>query len=457
VADLRLEPGRASNLVGASGSGKSLLAHALMGTLPAELQVTGRARFGDDVIDLASREVRRRWGREIALLPQEPVLALDPTMRVRDQVAEGHPRFGCDRAGARRAAEQALAGVRLAGRGAAHPHTLSGGMAQRVAFAATTIGGAPVLLADEPSKGLDREARDELAGLLRAHLERGGTVLTITHDLDLARSLGGEVAVMFETQVVERGPADEVLERPTHPYTRRLVAADPTRWAHPWAHRSSPCGDRQRLVTGEDLTLAFPGSEPLFEGLELHLDAGDRVAVRGPSGVGKSTLADVVLRLRPPDRGRVTHAPELGAGRLQKLYQDPTQAFPSRVPLAASLGDVVRRHRRPSELLRRLFDELGLGEGLLARRPGQVSGGELQRIAIARAGLLDPRVLVADEPTSRLDLVTQEETMAALMRLLDRGDRALLLVTHDPALADAMTDRDLVLGGDPGGVRRSVG
>ncbi|SDQ51545.1 ABC transporter ATP-binding protein [Quadrisphaera sp. DSM 44207] len=442
VADVRLEPGRATTIVGESGSGKSLFAHAVMGTLPPELAVTGRAAFDGAAHDLADAARRRRlWGRELALLPQEPVLALDPTMRVGSQVAEGARVVLRDRRTARGRARDALAAVGLAREERAFPHTLSGGMAQRVAFAAATAGGARVLLADEPSKGLDELARADLLALLRRHVERGGALLTITHDLDLARGLGGEVLVMRDAAVVERGEASSVLERPEHPWTRRLLAAEPARWAP--ADRSADgrsAGEGRVLVAASGLTAAH-GDEVLFTDLALQVRAGERVALTGPSGSGKTTLGDVLLRLRRPDAGGVHHDPVLGGGRAQKLYQDPALAFPPRVALRHALGDVVRRHRVDPARVEQLLAALRLSAALLERRPGQVSGGELQRLAVVRAVLPDPALVVADEPTSRLDLITQEETVRCLLEQLDRHDCALVLITHDDALATTVTQR----------------
>lgn len=454
AADVRLDRGRAVTIVGESGSGKSLLAHALMGTLAPELAVRGRATIDTAAHDLADRRARRRlWGRSMSLLPQEPVLALDPTMRVGAQVAEGAASWRADRPAARSRALSLLADVGLAGSARSYPHTLSGGMAQRVAFAAATIGGARVLLADEPSKGLDDRARADLAALLRRHLADGGALLTITHDLDLARALGGDVLVMKDAEILERGPAERVLSRPGHEYTRRLLAAEPGRWDHAWMRSTAPAGDPAPLVRGTGLRKAFGGGAALFEGLDVTVGAGERVALTGPSGAGKTTLGNVLLRLLPPDAGTVEHGAALAGGRLQKLYQDPAQAFPARVALEAALADVVRRHRRDRAELDALLPALGLDPALLARRPGQVSGGELQRVALARAVLLRPALLFADEPTSRLDLVTQEETVRCLMEQLAERACALVLVTHDRALARAVCDRRLTVGGpDAAGV-----
>lgn len=448
VADLHLTRGRPVTIVGESGSGKSLLAHAIMGTLATNLSARGRLTVDGQAHDLADQAARRRlWGRVLSLLPQEPVLALDPTMRAGEQVAEGAAFFRTDRRGARRAAQTLLTTLGLGGEAHAFPHTLSGGMAQRVAFAAATIGGASILIADEPSKGLDERARRDLAGLLRRHVESGGVLLTITHDLDLARNLDGDVLVMREASIVERGAARQVLDEPAHPYTRRLLAAEPAGWAHSWMRPASTPRDASRpvLVSGSGLAKAF-GGKRLFSALDLTIRSGDRLALSGPSGSGKTTLGNVLLGLQRPDAGQVHHGEALAGGRLQKLYQDPALAFPARVALGVSLGDVVRRHRVDPARVDRLLAAVRLPASLLDRRPGQVSGGELQRLAIVRAMLLEPALIFADEPTSRLDLVTQEQTVRCLMEEVDRRDCAVVLVTHDEALATAVADQRLSLG-----------
>jgi peptide/nickel transport system ATP-binding protein len=447
VSGLGFKPGRPVTIVGESGSGKSLLAHAIMGTLPADLTARGSLTMDGQSYDLADRANRRRlWGRVMSLLPQEPGLALDPTMRAQEQVAEGASTFPMDRRTARRSAGSLLAGLGLGQASAAFPHTLSGGMAQRVAFAAATIGDAPVLMADEPSKGLDKHARAELAELLKRHLDAGGILLTITHDLDLARELGGDILVMKDAHVVEQGTARQVFTEPAHPYTRRLLAAEPENWNSSWARAGAPAETTgEPLISGEGLGKAFAGQE-LFSDLSVTIRPGERVSLSGPSGSGKTTLGNVLLRLLPPDTGYVRHADALRGGRLQKLYQDPAMAFPSRVLLRDSFGDVIRRHRLKPEGLEKLMASLRLAPVLLHRAPGQVSGGELQRLAIIRSMLLEPALVFADEPTSRLDLITQQETISCLMDQADRQECAVVLVTHDGALANAVTHRRIPLG-----------
>ncbi|MFJ6078561.1 ABC transporter ATP-binding protein [Pseudarthrobacter sp. NPDC092419] len=453
VPGMTLEPGRAVTIVGESGSGKSLLAHALMGSLPSSLDVTGRLRIGDEWSSLSDTGAQQRlWGRHLALLPQEPVLALDPTMPVRAQVAEGNPAFLKNRLGRRTAltrAEQRLSGLGLDGVGRSYPHTLSGGMAQRVAFAAATMGGAAVLIADEPSKGLDNGSRDALAEMLIQHVGRGGSLLTITHDLDLARALGGTVLVMQQAAIVEQGPADQVLTAPAHPWTRRLLAAEPSQWNPSW--RGTPNCGSTTLIEATGLRKAY-GDRPLFEGLDLKIAAGERLALTGPSGCGKTTLGGILLKLLRPDTGTVQHH-GLSGGQAQKLYQDPAVAFAPRVRIKDSFNDVVRRHRADPRRVGVLLDRLGLDHALLDRWPASVSGGELQRLAIIRAMLVKPKVLFADEPTSRLDLLTQEETMSCLMDQVTEHDAGLVLVTHDHNLAAAVTTRHMSLPGVEGSQR----
>ena len=307
VEDLLVEPGRPLTIVGESGSGKSVLAHALMGTLPPELAAEGEMTLGDERFDLADRSGRRHlWGTHLALLPQEPALALDPTMRVRAQVAEGaadwrprDPRPG-------ELADRHLARLGLPHVGAAYPHTLSGGMAQRVAHAAATIGGARVLVVDEPSKGLDPESLDRLADLLADHVADGGVLLTITHDLRLARRLGGDVLVMRQASVVEAGPAERVLTEPAHAYTRRLLAAEPARWGRPWQRGERPEDNASPLVEARGIGKSY-GDTALFDDLSLAVRPGERWAITGPSGVGKTTLGNALLRLTRVDRGTVVH------------------------------------------------------------------------------------------------------------------------------------------------------
>lgn len=433
-----LHAGRALTLIGESGSGKSLLAHAIMGTLPGSLRAGGRIRV-DGRTCAASDPASRRpmWGRQLALLPQEPWLALDPTMRVGRQLAETHARVGGhDAASAWRRTLHDLHGLGLAHAAQAWPGTLSGGMAQRVAFAITRAGGAPVLIVDEPTKGLDRAWRDALVAQLQTALGQGCAVLTITHDLAVARALGGEVAVMLDGRVVERGEAASLLAAPAHAYTRALIAAEPANWRLPPA----PAPDGAEVLGARGLHKRF-GQRELFRSLDVSLRRGDRLAVTGASGSGKSTLGNVLLGLVRPDAGSVHRPATVANVRYQKLYQDPAAAFAPRLPIGRALDDLAALHGIDRQRVAPLLARLKLAPALLGRRPDAVSGGELQRLALLRALLLDPAFLFADEPTSRLDPVTQQDTIALILEAAAQTGAALMLVTHDADIAASVSER----------------
>lgn len=300
---LSLRQGQAVTVLGESGSGKSLLAQAILGTLPRGLSASGRLEVGEDAFDPARpQDNRRLWGRRIAVLPQEPWLALDPLMRGTAQVAEAHDLV----AGHPRPDAQAEADLSTLGLEAARdlfPWQLSGGMAQRLAFAAARAGGAAITVADEPTKGLDADRRDDVLALLQRGLTGGG-LLTITHDLTLAAGLGGEILVMQGGSVVERGPAERVLTAPEHPYTQALIAADPARWP-----RRARVAKGVDLLSAEDFGVAR-GGKPLFQPVDFSLSRGQILGISGPSGCGKSSLGNALLGLLP-HQGRLWRAPGL--------------------------------------------------------------------------------------------------------------------------------------------------
>lgn len=440
---LRLAPGQRLTLLGETGSGKSLIAQAIMGTLPKGLTACGRLHIAGQEFDAGDNQRRRAlWGRTLALLPQEPWHALDPTMHAVTQVAESYRHVaGRSRRAASSAAWRDLAGLGLADAGHKLPCELSGGMAQRVAFAAAHAGGAPIVIADEPTKGLDATRRDAVAALLARTPDAGGALLTITHDIEVARRLGGEVVILRQGRVIERGPAEQVLSLPRSDYGQRLLAADPRHWPAP---PPPPRHERGPVVEARNIAKSR-GGKALFEGLTLSVGPGEIVGVSGPSGCGKSTLGDVLLGVVKADQGDVIR--ERGQARVgfQKLYQDPPAAFSPHWTLARLTDDLLRRHRLEPALIPALMERLHLEPTLLERRPGEISGGELQRFALLRVLLLRPRFLFADEPTSRLDPITQQQTLALLVELAREWHCGVMLVSHDPALIERVCDRQLSL------------
>ena len=434
-----LRPGEALTLVGESGAGKSLLAQAIMGNLPPALQATGQITLDGTTTRAQDAAARRAlWGRKLALLPQEPSLALNPLARVAPQLAEVYRLLHQQPPSAASAqAEQVLSAAGLGGAGSRYPWQLSGGMAQRAVAAITLAGGAPVLMVDEPTKGLDAHWRGRMVELFQGVLQAGGCLLTITHDMQVAQALGGQVIVLRHGQAVEQGDIHTVAAAPQHAFTRQLLQADPAHWL-PFAEPTLG----EPVVQARGISKAY-GARKLFAPLDLELHSGERIAVQGPSGTGKSTLGNVLLGLVAPDTGRVERSARLRPHAFQKLYQDPVSSFAPHISLAQSLRDAARLHRCDWKAVQQRMAQLRVPEDLLARRPDQVSGGELQRIALARVLVAQPALLFADEPTSRLDPITQQEAIQVLMGAVQETGAALMLVTHDPHLAAAVGTRTL--------------
>lgn len=432
-----VSPGDTLVIMGETGAGKSLVAQAILGTLPGSLRAEGQIEVnGRRVDNMTQLERTVMWGRELATLPQEPWRALDPLMRSFRQVAESY-RFvaGKAPADANRATQDAFASLGLAGAERRLPGALSGGMAQRVAFAAATAANAPILLADEPTKGLDAERHGKVVQLLAAIPAAGGTLVAITHEVSVTRRLGGHVIVLRNGQLVEQGPVEAVLNTPASSYTQQLLEADPQSWPKAEPH---PAG--QVLLTASDLAIARNGKH-LISGFNLTLREGERVALVGPSGIGKTSLLDALAGLLQPAAGHVVRAEHLSRHAVQKLYQDPPAAFPARVPLRHALQDVARLHKTDWSRVTDTLGHLDIHPALLERKPDAVSGGELQRISIARALTVGPKVLLADEPTSRLDPITQRDTLALLEKIAAEENIAVVLVTHDPDIAAKWADR----------------
>jgi peptide/nickel transport system ATP-binding protein len=248
---------------------------------------------------------------------------------------------------------------------------------------------------------------------------------------------------MLDGAMIERGDAARMLAAPEHDYTRRLLAADPANWPERQPAARAP----QRsvaTVTVDGIGKSF-GSQRLFAGVSAHIKAGEIVAVSGPSGSGKTTFGNIVLGLLKPDAGTVARGAGLAPTAFQKIYQDPAAAFAPRVSLRRSLADLVKLHRLDWAVLDGLLARMRLAPALLDRLPGQVSGGELQRIALARVLLMKPALIFADEPTSRLDPVMQQEVIGLLVDHARDHGCAVLLVTHDADIVRGVADRRIEL------------
>lgn len=448
-ATLRAVPGEALVVIGETGSGKSLIAQALLGLLPDGFTASGHICFaGRSPTCLSDRTaLRRHWARDIILLPQEPAAALNPTMRVARQliVAPGQNELARD---------AALVAVDLSADDAnAYPWALSGGMAQRALVACAIGGSAPVIVIDEPTKGLDPPRVRQVIRLLEMLQQAGRALVVITHDPVLVRGLRGSVAVLYDRRIVEHLPIAHLFERPRHAYSRAWLAAEPSSW---------PDLRRGRHVTeviaeGHGLGFGFSGKAPLFADVDICIRRGSIVALTGPSGSGKTTLGNILVGLRRPDAGHV-----LWAGydpyrderwltrmrrRFQKLHQDPAGAFAPHRPIRRQLQDIagVVPGLDVSAALPPLLNRLQVKSNLLDRYPSEISGGEAQRLAIARLLMLDPIMIIADEPTSRLDPILQKATMLLLRDLVAERAMGLILISHDRAVVRALADTVVTL------------
>ena len=431
---LQLYQDRPVTILGQTGSGKSLLAQAIVGLLPSELSQQGEVKVFGQCHD--RHELLKLWGKEVIMLPQEPWRALDPLMPAYRQVSEVYecvhdmaPELAFNQA------LEDLDKVGLKESALKRPGQLSGGMAQRLAITAATAGGAKLVLADEPTKGLDISRRDDIIKLLM-NSAQGGGLLTITHDIEVARQIGGDIIVMKAGVVVEQGRAEQVLSNPQHSYTRELIGADPRHWNK----RDSQEIEKQAVLTVEDLAIGRHG-QALSTDINFTIHTGEVIGVVGDSGCGKSTLGDTLLGLLKPVAGKVNRL-KAGAKPYQwlKLFQDPPAAFTASVTLGVLLEDLVKLHRLDRKRIAPLMATLKLAPELLARKSTEVSGGELQRFAILRALLLDPVFLFADEPTSRLDPIIAKEVIDLLVDLAKQQGCALLLVSHDPDMIEKRCD-----------------
>ena len=473
--DLDVAAGEIVCLVGESGSGKSLAASAVMRLLPEpEVHVAGgTVRFeGRDLGALSEREMRRLRGSAMSMVFQEPMTALNPQKTVGWQIDEVLRLHTGLRAPERR--ERALAmleRVRLPeppSALAAHPHQISGGQRQRVMIAMALILSPRLLICDEPTTALDVTTQLRILRLIRElQAERGAGVLFITHDFGVVAEIAHRVVVLREGRTVEEGPAAEVLSAPRHPYTRALVAAVPDLSPPPLR---PIVGEPVMSAKGLRKTFAARGgflrarrSEVLaVDDVSFALRRGETLGVVGESGSGKTTVARLVTRLLRADAGRVelggrdllaASRGELRAMRreVQMVFQDPSASLNPRrrvVDLIAQ-GPIVHGTPRAEARARarELLSLVELSPAAADRFPHEFSGGQRQRIGIARALALEPRVIVADEPVSALDVSVQAQVLRLLAELRERLSLSVLFVTHDLRVAAQLCDRIVVMQG----------
>ncbi|WP_084703798.1 ABC transporter ATP-binding protein [Phaeacidiphilus oryzae] len=482
---LEVWPGETLALVGESGSGKSTVALASMGLLSSNARTTGSAEVaGTQVVGASEGELARLRGSAVSMVFQEPATALDPLKRVGAQIAEVLRNHGeLSRAEARAEAVELLRRVGIPEperRVSAFPFQLSGGQRQRVVIAMAIANRPGLLIADEPTTALDVTVQAEILDLLRRLAVDSGTgVLLVTHNMGVVADFADRVAVMLSGEVVETGPVEEVLLRPVHEYTKRLLAAVP-RLAVAEAGAdagsagegdasatpaSAPAPASEPVVRLEGVSVVFgrgPRAVRALDDVSLSVRPGETVGLVGESGSGKSTAARVGLGLIAPSSGRVTlFGSDLARtrGRQRRalragigvVLQDPVASLDARMSVGECVAEPLRVHRRGMsgaerrERVAEVLEQVRLPAELADRAPRELSGGQRQRVSLARALVLEPRLLVADEPTSALDVSVQQTVLEVISELQDRLGFACLFVSHDLAVVQRFAQRVVVM------------
>lgn len=491
---LQLQAGEKLALVGESGSGKTITALSLLGLVP-QARVQGRALLnGRDLLAMSEPELRQVRGGDVAMVFQEPMTALNPLMTVGDQIAEiFRYKQGLALDLSRSNAIELLKSTGLTEpeqKANAYPHQLSGGQRQRAVIAMALASQPQLLLADEPTTALDVSLRGQILDLLSdLQRQRGMAVMLITHDLQLVKRFADRVAVMERGVLVEQGAVADVFARPQHPYTQQLLNSRPQRdglvgfTAQPGA--SVP-------LKGRAVRVSYPvpmsgwrgwfkkGAAVALQGADFDLPQGRTLGVVGESGSGKSTLALAALNLLPFE-GNIqvggqpwsahSSANRQQRRRVQVVFQDPFSSLSPRMTVEQIVGEGLLVHephlsaeQRQSKVVAALQD-VGLlavqpatatptlvsvqlaaeARRLLPRYPHEFSGGQRQRLAIARALVVQPEVLVLDEPTSALDVTVQQQVLQLLQRLQRERGLSYLLITHDIDVIRAMAHHVMVL------------
>jgi len=467
-----IRPGETLALVGESGSGKSVTALSILRLLDGSAHHPGgRILFrGRDLLTLPERDLRKVRGADITMVFQEPMTSLNPLHSIERQIGEVlevHRGLSGRKARARILELLDLVGLRDAERRlAAYPHELSGGQRQRVMIAMALACEPDLLVADEPTTALDVTVQAQILTLLADLQKRlGMAMLFITHDLGIVQRIATSVCVMLEGRIVEAGATAEVFARPRHPYTQRLLAAEPTGRANP-----VPEGATELLAAGP-LKVWFPIRQGLLrrttshvkavDGVSLRVRAGETVGVVGESGSGKTTLGLALLRLTGCEGpivflGRSIAGLTPAAMRpfrrdMQVVFQDPYGSLSPRMTVGDIIaeglvvqGAVKSRTERQAVVAGALTD-VGLDPATMDRYPHEFSGGQRQRIAIARAIVLKPKFVVLDEPTSALDRSVQAQIVTLLRDLQRERGLAYLFISHDLKVVRALANHVLVM------------
>jgi peptide/nickel transport system ATP-binding protein len=474
--NLDVRSGEVVGLVGESGSGKSMTALSIMRLLPPGARASGRITFdGIDILSATEDQMCALRGDDIGMVFQEPMTALNPVKTIGEQVAEGiRWHTGANRTDSEALARRILDRVGLPAERfplSRYPHELSGGQRQRVIIAIACALKPKLLIADEPTTALDvvlqRQVLDLLMDLVQ---ENRMGLLLISHDLAVVTEMADRVTILREGEVMEAGETARVLSEQRHSYTRQLAQAS----VH--VPRRNPVVTRARvkgpLLTVENVSRHYPGrrlsllrrDEPIraVDGVSFSMQPGRSVALVGRSGCGKSTLARMILALDRPTSGEIRFRGEPISGRseadlkaarreMQVVFQDPYGSFDPRQKVEKLVTEPLHLlETRPSraerrDMAARALEEVGLSASDLEKYPHEFSGGQRQRLSIARAIITRPKLVVADEPVSALDVSIRARILDLFANLNARLGIAYLFITHDLTVARAITDEVLVM------------
>lgn len=468
-----LWPGKTLCIAGESGSGKSLTSLAIMGLLPEEAQIPGGAIIFDnqDLLSLPERQMQLLRGKSVAMIFQEPMTSLNPLMTVGQQLEETLQRHEVlGRRERRSRVSTMLDAVKISHvekRLQQYPHELSGGMRQRVMIAMAMLCQPQVLIADEPTTALDVTIQAQILELMRELQQAFSTsLLLITHDMGVVAEMADDVLVMSHGKIMEQAPAKTLFTSPQAAYTRQLLQAVPVLGQAP---ALAPVEATRPLLSVRDLSVRFPvrgdglrvrREVHAVDGVSFDLFPGETLGIVGESGCGKSTTAKALMNMVPFSGSAQLNGQELHGLKdealravrrdLQMVFQDPWAALNPRKTIFDLVGEPLLIHEQMpavqrTERVAQLLQQVGLPAEAMRRYPHQFSGGQRQRICIARALALNPKVIIADESVSALDVSVQAQVLTLLEDLRQRYRLSYLFISHDMAVVERISHRVAVM------------
>jgi peptide/nickel transport system ATP-binding protein len=468
----QVQAGKVLAIVGESGSGKSTTAMGLMDLLASNARVSGSVKVrGEEMIGAKKALLRKIRGRDVAYIFQEPMTALNPVYTIGFQIVEtlrNHFDMGPNEAKAR--AIELLTMVEIPnpeGSFQKYPHQLSGGQRQRAMIAQSLACDPALLVADEPTTALDVTVQAEILDLIRGLKDRlNSAILLITHDMGVVADLADDILVMKDGLCVEKGPADQIFNRPVHPYTQQLLAAVPKLGSVAVRTLSKEQKSQEPVLRLKNVSIEYPknGRIPAFRAVtdfSLEIYPGEIVGLVGESGSGKTTVGRAAIGLLPAVEGSIeivgrdiSKPTDKELREIRKhtglVFQDPASSLNPRLPIGESIGEPLflsgdAKGAALDKAVEELLDQVELPRSYRNRYPHELSGGQRQRVGIARALALTPDLLIADEPTSALDVSVQARFLDLLQELQGKLNFACLFISHDLAVVDILSHRIAVM------------